>query len=251
MRRTRGQRTPPSARWLRHNISIKAISYLLYCAAMPMSRCNSTERFRVAASPDPAETVRRAQEGPLRDGRDPSDGSCPAEDVCLGDPPGTPRRTRQGLRGGGCRHLVHRQPRGAGARDGRGRQLQRRLGRSRPADQPLRRPWRALPHRRVRCGGHRLGRGRQGEELEGRATRSSSTATRTTATTRNATAATRCSRPRSGSGATRRPTAPSPVHPRAGAAADAAAQAPDLGRERLLHADARHRLPDALRPSPA
>jgi crotonyl-CoA carboxylase/reductase len=31
---------------------------------------------------------------------------------------------------------VHRQPRGAGARDGRGRQLQRRLGRSRPADQP-------------------------------------------------------------------------------------------------------------------
>jgi crotonyl-CoA carboxylase/reductase len=89
--------------------------------------------------------------------------------------------------------------------------------------------WRALPHRRLRCGGHRLGRGRQGQALEGRATRSSSTATRTTATTRNATAATRCSRPPSGSGATRRPTAPSPVHPRAGAAADAAPQAPDLG----------------------
>jgi crotonyl-CoA carboxylase/reductase len=30
-----------------------------------------------------------------------------------------------------------------------------------------------------------------------------------------------------------------------------ASQAPDLGGERLLHADARHRLPDAFRPSPA
>ena len=35
------------------------------------------------------------------------------------------------------------------------------------------------------------------------------------------------------------------VHQGAGAAAHAAAQAPDLGRKRLLHADAGHRLPDA------
>ena len=41
-----------------------------------------------------------------------------------------------------------------------------------------------------------------------------------------------------------------PVHPRAGATADAAAAAPDLGGERLLHADPRHRLPDAVRPPP-
>jgi NADPH:quinone reductase-like Zn-dependent oxidoreductase len=47
------------------------------------------------------------------------------------------------------------------------------------------------------------------------------------------------------------PTAPSPVHPRAGAAAHAAPEAPDVGGIGLLHADARHRLPDALRPSPA
>ena len=37
----------------------------------------------------------------------------------------------------------------------------------------------------------------------------------------------------------------------AGPPADAARQAPDLGRERLLHADARHRLSHAVRPSPA
>ena len=42
-----------------------------------------------------------------------------------------------------------------------------------------------------------------------------------------------------------------PVLPRAGPPADGAAEAPDLGRERLLHADARHRLPHAVRPSPA
>ena len=42
-----------------------------------------------------------------------------------------------------------------------------------------------------------------------------------------------------------------PVHQRSGAAASAAPQAPDLGRKRVLYADAGHRLPDAFRPSPA
>ena len=37
------------------------------------------------------------------------------------------------------------------------------------------------------------------------------------------------------------------VHPGAGAAADAAPEAPDLGGIGLLHADAGHRLPDAVR----
>ncbi len=41
------------------------------------------------------------------------------------------------------------------------------------------------------------------------------------------------------------------VLPRAGPPADGAAQASDLGGERLLHADARHRLPHAVRPPPA
>ena len=41
------------------------------------------------------------------------------------------------------------------------------------------------------------------------------------------------------------------IRPRAVAAGDAAPQAPDLGRERLLHADARHRLSHALRPPSA
>ena len=41
------------------------------------------------------------------------------------------------------------------------------------------------------------------------------------------------------------------VHQRAEPAADGAAAAPDLGGERLLHADAGHRLPDAVRPRAA
>ena len=42
-----------------------------------------------------------------------------------------------------------------------------------------------------------------------------------------------------------------PVLPRAGPPAARAPEAPHLGRERLLHAGARHRLPHAVRPSPA
>ena len=98
--------------------------------------------------------------------------------------------------------------RGAGLRDGGGRQLQRRLGR-RSASRSRRSTCTSnpYPHRRLRRLRHRLG-GRLARSSAGRsATKSSSTAIRTTATTRNATAATRCSRPRSASGATRRRTA--------------------------------------------
>src|SRR5690554_6010920 len=41
------------------------------------------------------------------------------------------------------------------------------------------------------------------------------------------------------------------VLPRPVAAIDAAPEASHMGRKRLLHADARNRLPDAVRPSPA
>ena len=142
--------------------------------------------------------------------------------------------------------------RGAGHGDGRGRQLQRRLGRARPADLALRRAQGALSHRRLGCRRRGLGGRRQGEALEGRRRGRHPLQPGRRRRRGMQRRRSRCSRPRSASGATRRRTAPSPSSPRVqAAAAHAAAAPPDLGRERLLHADARHRLPHAVRPPPA
>ena len=73
-----------------------------------------------------------------------------------------------GHAGRGAADLGARQPRRAGARDGGGRQLQRRVGGARQADLAARRAQEPLSHRRLRRVRHHL-RGRlQGEALEGR-----------------------------------------------------------------------------------
>ena len=73
-----------------------------------------------------------------------------------------------GHAGRGAADLGARQPRRARARDGGGRQLQRRVGRARQADLAARRPQAPLSHRRLRRVRHRLRRRLQGEALEGR-----------------------------------------------------------------------------------
>ena len=160
-----------------------------------LKSCRSIRRKRIGA------------ERPLRHRRNPAARSC-ARRRCT---PGrsarsaTARRKVDAARSGA--DLADRRGRGAGLRDGRRRQLQRRLGRARPSDLAARRPQASLPHRRLRRRRRGLG-GRLRRCGAGRsATRSSSTAIRTTATTRIATAAIRCCRRRSASGATRRRTA--------------------------------------------
>jgi hypothetical protein len=79
----------------RHNISNAAISCLLYCAGPPKSRCkrNGTRhkpRHR---------RLRRTQERPLRDGRNPAARACSEADVWLDPPPGTPWRADRGAEG--------------------------------------------------------------------------------------------------------------------------------------------------------
>ena len=64
--------------------------------------------------------------------------------------------------------LGARQPRRARARDGGGRQLQRRVGGARQADLAARRAQAPLSHRRLRRVRHRLCGRLQGEALEGR-----------------------------------------------------------------------------------
>ena len=133
--------------------------------------------------------------------------------------------------------------------DGRGRQLQRRLGGARHPALAARRPQAALPHRRLRRVGHRLCRGLQGEALEGRRRgrhplqpgrrrRRGVQRRRSDELAEPADLGLRDHRRQL------RPVLQGAVAP-----ADAAAQAPDLGGGRLLHAGAGDRLPDAVRPS--
>ena len=192
-----------------------------------------------------------ADEGPLRDRRDSAARPCAAQDVRLGDPQGPARATRSGHAGGGGAHLEARQPRRAGPRDGGGRQLQRRLGGAGQADLDPGRAQESLSHRRVRRLGHRLRGGLQGEALEGG---------------RRGRGPLQPGRRRRRGVQRRRPdvlAVPAhlglrdagrllrPVRPRAGPPALGAAQASDLGGERLLHAGAGHRLSHAVRPPAA
>ncbi len=136
------------------------------------------------------------RQGPLRHRRSPAARACAGEDARLGDPQGAPRPARDLVPARGAADLADRRGRGAGLRDGGGRQLQRRLGRPGRADLAAST---STSTRFTSPGsdavGHRLGDRLQGASAGRSATRSSSTAIRTTATTRTATAATRCCRP--------------------------------------------------------
>ncbi|CAA7618738.1 PKS protein (fragment) [Magnetospirillum sp. UT-4] len=195
--------------------------------------------------------ARTGGQGSLRDRRDSAARPCAEADVRLGHPQGAPRHARHRHAGRGGRDPRDRSARGADHGDGRRRQLQRRVGGAGQADLSVRLPQGALSHRRLGCLGHRLGGGRQGEALEGR---------------RRSGGPLQPGRRRRRGVQRRRPDVLAqpahlglrdprrllrPVRPRPGAAADAPPQAPDLGRERLLHPDARHRLPHAVRPPPA
>ena len=144
-----------------------------------------------------------------------------------------------------------RRRRGPGPRDGGGGQLQRRLGGARRADLAARRAQAALSRRRLGRFRRRLGGRRQGQALEGR---------------RRGRGPLQPGRRRRRGVQRRRPDVLRlaadlglrdagrllrPVLPGAVAPAHGAAEAPDLGGGGLLHADPRHRLPDAVRPPAA
>ncbi len=178
-------------------------------------------------------------------------GHVPEADVRLGHPQGTARAARDRHAGRGGADLGARQPRRARARDGRRRQLQRRMGRAGHTHLAVRRAQAALSHRRLRRVRHHLRRRLQGEALEGRR--------------RGRHPLQPGRRRRRGVQRRRSDVLAQPAHlglrdagrllrpvlPRAGPPADGAAQAPHLGRERLLHPGAGHRLSHAVRPSPA
>ena len=142
-----------------------AISLIATIASLHCRRhCHVRCRFRGASAPD----GQSAEEGSLRDRRDPAARPCAEEHVCLGHPPRAPRAARAVHAARGRAHAYDRRGRGAGPRDGGGRQLQRRLGGAGHPDLALRRAQAAVPYRRLRRLGHRVGGRRQGEALEGR-----------------------------------------------------------------------------------
>ena len=194
---------------------------------------------------------RSAGQGSLRNRRDSAARSCAEVDVRLGRPQGAARAAGRVDADRGRADLDARQPRRARPRDGGGRQLQRRLGGARRADLAARRAQESLSHRRLRRLGHRLGGRLQGQALEGR---------------RRGRRPLQPGRRRRRGMQRRRPDVLAlaahlglrdagrllrPVLPRAGPPADGAAEAPDLGGGRLLHADAGDRLPHAVRPRAA
>ena len=109
-----------------------------------------------------------AEEGPLRNRRDPSARPRAGLDVRLGRAQGTARTAGAVDASRGRADLAARQPRRAGARDGRRRQLQRRMGRARRTGLRARRAQASFPYRRIGRGGDRLGGRIEGEALEGR-----------------------------------------------------------------------------------
>ncbi len=193
---------------------------------------------------------RATAQGSLRTGRVAPARPCAGEHVRLDHPPRAARPAAGELPGRGRPDLGDRRGGGSASRDGRRRQLQRHLGGPRPADLALRRPQAVAPHRRLRCFGHRLGGRLQGEALEGR---------------RRGHRPLQPGRWRRRGVQWRRPDVLLfPAHlglrdagrllravlPGAVAPAHGQAEAPLLGGGGLLHADARHRLPHALRPRP-
>ncbi len=114
------------------------------------------------------ETVSRAAQRSLRNRRSSAARPCAGEDARLGDPQGASRSARAGdaVRSGA--HLADRRRRGARLRHGWRRQLQRRVGRARPADLAARRAQESVPRRRLRCVRHRLGRRLESAALERR-----------------------------------------------------------------------------------
>ena len=201
-----------------------------------------------AAAPGRAR-ARPGRQGPLRDRRDPAARPRAPQHVRLGDPARAPRRAHGRDAAGGGADAGARQPRGPGPGDGRRRQLQRHLGRARQAGLGVRRAQGRLPRRRLGRRGRGLGGRRQGQPLEGR---------------RPGGGPLQPGRRRGRGVQRRRPDVLAlaadlglrdarrlvrPVLPRPGAPADAAPAPSHLGGERLLRADAGHRLPHAVRPS--
>ena len=139
------------------------------------------------------------------------------DDGRLGDPPGARGRAQRRLPARADRGARARRLRGDRPGDGGRRQLQQRLGGAGQAGLGLRlrRPPRVRPpHRRLRRLRDRL-EGRRGRHpLEARRRGRRSTATRPPTRTSRSTGSTRWPRRASGSGATRRPGAPSPSSPR-------------------------------------
>ena len=143
---------------------------------MPQAKAESGGIGRHCSSPEGCSSRRRsggrgehAEEGPLRDRRDPAARPRAAEDVRVGDPRRAARAPRSGHAGRGAADVGARQPRRPRARDGGRRELQRRMGIARRADLAHQaRAQAPLSHRRLRRLGHRLCGGLQGEALEGR-----------------------------------------------------------------------------------
>ena len=180
-------------------------------------------------------------------------GELPGHDGRLGHPPGARGRARRRLPGRGDRGARARRLRGHRPRDGRRRELQQRLGGARQAGLGLPLPPRGgPPHRRLGRLRRSCGRSARASRAGSPATRSSCTATRPPTRTPRSTASTRSPRPRSRSGATRRPGARSPSSRKVQAQQLLPKpQAPRLGGGRLLRADVLHRLPHADRPRAA
>ena len=193
----------------------------------------------------------RSAQGSLRHRRNSAARPRAGADARLGDPQGAPRPARNLDAARGAADLADRRGRGAGLRDGRRRQLQRRMGGPRHADLAARRAQESVPHRGLRCLRHRLGDRQEGAALEGgrrghRPLQSGRRRRRGLQWRRPAAVAVAAHLGLRDAGRIVRA-----VLPRAVAPADAEAAASHLGGVGLLHADARHRLPHALRPSAA
>ena len=178
-------------------------------------------------------------------------GHVPAQDARLGDPQGAPRPARNLDADRSGADLADRRGRGAGLRDGRRRQLQRRLGRARHADLAARRAQESVPCRGLGRRRRGLGDRLQGAALEGRRRghrplQSGRRRRRGLQRRRSDAVAVAAHLGLRDAGRLVRAVLPGAV-----AATDAEAHAPAVGRGRLLHAHARDRLSHAVRPSAA
>jgi glycerol-3-phosphate O-acyltransferase len=96
--------------WLRLTGKFHRYGYAAVCFGDPLSL---TEFLGSQPRPDQPPSRHNISTTPMSpekdlyetEARSPRWARCAEEDVRLGDPPRTPRRTRQGLPGGGCRHL--------------------------------------------------------------------------------------------------------------------------------------------------
>ena len=199
------------------------------------------------------EDKRSGDEGNLRGWRGAPDRRGAAEDVRQPDPREPLRRASQRVRDRGDRHPDAGSAAGPGLRDGRGHQLQQRVGRpGLPRERDRRAPAAGrrggLPHRRLGRLGRRLRRGRRGHERQGRR--------RSRAVVRDV------GRERPGHRRRRGPDhvvleqdlglrgelgLVRPVHARRPLPVLPQAEAPDVGGRGRLHARRRDRLADAAR----